>query len=197
MRLTYVATLAAMLALVSTPVFAEPIEDTFYAELGPDGYVVEGGGSGWEDGTWYLYPSGWWNIWFYDHPFDWERAKVIEIVVHVEPTMTGSWLWFVINWSTPDWSEQGNPPGEPRVPPIPPTDEALYIGREILFEGEITEPTDLTYNFEIWDYNPEWVSIDIQGQNVLITGTIWHECIDIPNPADANTWGAIKEFYRE
>ncbi len=38
-------------------------------------------------------------------------------------------------------------------------------------------PVNPTFLVPIMDYNPEWVSIDVQGTNVVINGTISHSCL--------------------
>lgn len=110
-------------------------------------------------------------------------------VVEFEPGPIA--LQFVVNWSTPEWSLIGNPEPEPRIPPLPPLsppDEELYIGRELL--GLIEAPGHYEYDFVIPDYNPEWVSIDVQGTNFVIPlGIITHECRGaIPTVSE---WGLV------
>jgi hypothetical protein len=34
---------------------------------------------------WYYYPSGWWNIWFYDNPFSYDNTKSIAMWVDARP----------------------------------------------------------------------------------------------------------------
>ena len=162
------------------------IQDDFYVTFDQAGFLW-GGGSGYPDGQgeWYEYPSGWVNIWFYDHPFSWDRYKEIHVSINVEPNTPGlpGWLTFAVNWSTPEWSEAGNPPGDPRVPPIPGTmpdpNEDFWIVREITLDtDQFLGPWE--FDITIPDYNPEWVSIDVMGYNFDITGTITHECIAKP-----------------
>ncbi len=116
---------------------------------------------------WYKYEY-WWNMWFYDNPFAYERPKQIYLDFWVEPVGPQAYAEFAINWSTDLWSLEG----VPGRPPLPGEDEELYIGREIL-------PVELGPNFieyVIPYYNPEWVSIDFVAQDVIINGWIWHEC---------------------
>ena len=78
---------------------------------------------------WYVYPSMWINQWFYDHPFDPLRGKII----HVEFDWTAldplcpTNMTVAINWSTGAWSALGYGTSQP---PLPGVDEGLYIGRE-------------------------------------------------------------------
>jgi hypothetical protein len=164
---------------------SESVTDIFSVEFDPYGTLINGSGSGFNGGEWYYYPNtGWWNQWFYDHPFDPQRHKTIQIEIDVtawDPDLSGT-LELAVNWSTPEWSLTGNPPGDPRVPPLPPltdVEEGLYIGREILLDVDVTSFDEhYTLEFEIPDYNPEWVSIDVRGENFVILpdGLLTHEC---------------------
>ena len=87
-------------------------------------------------------------------------------------------------------------PENPLEPPIPPVDEALMIHREVIYSGDATDEwfwdNPLTGGFIIADYNPEWVSIDVQadlGTNggMMVEGWIDHECI--PEPATLSLLG--------
>ncbi|UCD76146.1 MAG: hypothetical protein JSV91_04330, partial [Phycisphaerales bacterium] len=169
-------------AFCLTPASA-PVTDDYWVQFDLDGEFIDGGGSGWEDGTWYLYESGWWNTWFYNDPFDWDRHKRVELQFDVdridadEPAA----ITFAINWSTPQWSLTGNPPINPRVPPLPPLsipEEDDYIVREILVDGPVTDLTHYDLEFVLWWYNPEWVSVDVMGTNISVTdGEITHHCV--------------------
>lgn len=161
----------------------EPISNDFWIEFDNIGAPVPpttGGTDYYDDGTslngWYFYPNtGWWNIWFYDHPFDPERYKEIYIVFEWFPTTEPYWIEMAINWATPDW-----PPGlPPPIPPLTPAEEDMYIWRDWV---PIGPPGPFEYTLVVPDYNPEWVSVDIMGQNVIIPqGTITHQCL----PADS------------
>lgn len=152
----------------------DSVSDSFSATFDYENVLIQGGGTGFE-GTWFYYPETyWWNMWFYNDPFDDERMKRADISVFVQPLEPGapSDITFAINWATPAWSELGN-----QYPPIPPIEnEELYIERDILFEGPIEGPTELEFTYYIKDYNPEWVSIDIMGQFFILEGTIEHTC---------------------
>ncbi|UCE19824.1 MAG: hypothetical protein JSV84_05650, partial [Gemmatimonadota bacterium] len=157
-----------------------PIVNDFSVAFNPDGSFDGGGGTDYFGLGWYEYPNtNWWNIWFYDHPYV-EGRKDISITFGAEPWGPGAEFQVAVNWSTPEWSLVGNPPGENREPPLPPLtpeEEALYIGREILVDDGVPEGKfyeDII--FEIHDYNPEWVSIDVRGTNLSIEGTITHKC---------------------
>jgi hypothetical protein len=116
---------------------------------------------------WYKYEY-WWNMWFYDNPFTYERPKYIWLDFYISEVGPQPFAQFAINWSTDIWSMEG----VPGRPPLPGEDEELYIGRQI-FE---VLPGWNYIDYEIPYYNPEWVSIDFVAQDVIINGWIWHEC---------------------
>ena len=206
-KLVAISAVAAIMAMTAASASAAATVDVFGAHAGPDG-LVTGGGSGYPYldptqlgvdgiGEWYVYPEfGWTNQWFYDDPFDPDRWKEIRVMgdVMIEP---GGWLELVVNWSTPDWSLIGNPPGGPRVPPLPdvfqnpPIPEEVYIGRSDPPLVFLPSSDGLPQHFDfpppgappyiIPDYNPEWVSIDIRGEGFTLNGVIEHECM-IPAP---------------
>jgi len=165
-----------------------PIVNTFWIEfdsLGMPDTANTGGTEYYDDGTsvngWYFYPLyGWWNIWFYDHPFDPTRYK--EIFLNFEWYVTDYSDYFIevaVNWSTPDW-----PPGSPPpVPPLDPADEDLFIHREYL---TISSEGPQYFGVTVPDYNPEWVSVDVMGRNVIIVsappGVIEHWCLPLGDP---------------
>jgi len=198
---------------------------------------------------WYLYQSGWWNIWFYNNPYTPDHTKYIELVANVQPgpyfyipgdvnddgvvnitdldylvnfislggppppyTYPGSGFYaaadvngncsitiadatalqqfldgtgsppsycptyppsipsitFAINYSTALWSIEGVP-GQPPLP----ADPESYIVREI----QTVVIGDSSYITLTIPYNPEWVSIDVQAEDVFVNGWIKHECV--------------------
>ena len=167
-----------------------PLTDSFHIVMNPQGSPLIAGGSGqYEDtnyniGGWYLYPNtGWWNIWYYDHPLDTSRFKRIDISFYVapmDPNLPG-WIEVAANWSTPLWSLQGDTSvsRRPPVPGIPGMNETLHIGRHTLFAFQgFIQPGFQQLCFYVENYNPEWVSVDVRGENFqLEQGQIVHECI--------------------
>jgi len=127
---------------------------------------------------WYYYPeSEWWNTWFYDHPYDPNRMKAFELSLdEVLPTSPDpAYIEIAINWATDLWSLDQAP--EDSFPPLPGVDEGLYIGRHIIYAGDPTQsPPEHFYGDTIFEYNPEWVSIDARGYNVSVFGALSHEC---------------------
>jgi len=156
---------------------AEPLEDGFTIQIDPSGVFLGGGSQTAFGNGWYFYPEyEWWNIWFYDHPFAPERRKTGFIDFDLIPTDPGlpSFFEIAVNWSTDLWSLE-QPPTD-SAPPLPGVNEDVYIGRKSLFAGEVVAG-HYTYPFEILDYNPEWVSVDVRGYNYSIPGGyIQHLC---------------------
>ena len=152
--------------------FGEPIENYFGIAINEYGEYLWGYGDGYGD-NWYYYPNTeWWNIWFFDHPFDTTRYKEIEISFYAYPynPQFPTWLEFAVNWSTDWWTDEG-------VPPLPGADEELEIGRYSFFADSIYQGWH-EYSFLIPDYNPVWVSIDVRGYNFIDTaGIITHTCL--------------------
>ncbi len=153
---------------------AEPLTNPFFIQINPSGGFLGGGGGGFYGTGWYFYEmEEWWNIWFYDHPFDPERRKIGRIEFDVFPIDPGLPQYFeiAVNWSTDLWLDETRPP-------LPGDDELLYIGRKSLlaFQGEII-PGHYILPYEIPEYNPIWVSVDVRGYNFNIPiGDIVHIC---------------------
>ncbi len=185
----------ALLLFGAVPASAQQVIDDFFFVTIGSGVVLEGGGTGYENGTWYVYPSNWINQWFYDHPYDPERGKIVHIEFDwtaLDPTCTTD-ITVAFNWSTPEWSALGN--GD-ALPPLPGEDEELYIERRVIIDecDIFPDVQHVVWDFIIWDYNPEWVSIDVMGCNFVITnGVITHECA-VGN--EESSWGAIKQMGR-
>jgi len=158
---------------------AEPKLGSFSATLLPDG-TFTGTGDPAYNNQWYYYENTeWWNVWFYDDPFDSTRIKVVRIEIDVDPDdpVGDAFFELALNWSTDLWSiEQPAGDSAPPIPPLSPNDEARYIGRKSLFASEMFGGH---YVFEdtIWDYNPEWISIDVRGYNFNLNGMILHSCV--------------------
>lgn len=165
----------------------ETISNNFWLTMLPGGVFGGGGGSdAFTDPTngdqWFYYPeSRWWNVWFYDHPYDPNRLKIIHIVLDIEksdPDIPNN-IMFAVNWSTDVWSLEMNPPGEDRIPPLPGVNQVdNFIGRYTLLNMQDAVGR-YTFDFVLPDYNPEWVSIDVQGENFVIleTSVIEHSCV--------------------
>lgn len=182
---------------------------------GPDNWneLLAGGGSGFimpdDTGPWFLYEDiegtdlgqtdpwgntnpvpGWWNQWYYDDPPDPTRWKEITVGFQygLADARINGFASIIINFTTLDRPETG-PNGQP---PLPGEDE--YIGRVEVGEISLAEGDQGVYTFDGFydlrqyetDFNPEWVSIDIVGYNMLFSGpdqpgSFIHECV--PEPA--------------
>jgi hypothetical protein len=177
-----------------------------------------------EDGLWQQYttPSGsfWYNIWFYNQPLDLTRMKIIRMGFWVQPLnaqIPGN-ISYVVNWSTPDWVPP-DPPGFGY--PMPP-DEAHIERSQInvapvpVLDAEHPTGYWMELYYIIPDYNPEWVSVDIWGTNLVILqemipppptsplhywwlqspgpgGIIVHECVPKPR-GYISPWSAVSSF---
>ncbi len=82
---------------------AEPLADGFTIQVDPTGLFLGGGSQTSFGDGWYFYPADeWWNIWFYDHPFDPTRRKTGFIDFDLIPTEPGipGYIEIAVNWST-------------------------------------------------------------------------------------------------
>ena len=180
-----------LLLALALPASAEKIDESFFVQMESDNTVVvaESGGTGWNGGEWFPYPYAtgetWWNQWFYDHPPDPTRYKVMTYDIEISGEGEIPFAEVALNWSTLAFPETG-PDGPP-----PMAEDEQFIGREIIFSGSLSWGTTMTIQGEFAipvPYNPEWVSIDIrtaeqdEGMGMLYAqGTLTHECL--PEPA--------------
>jgi hypothetical protein len=184
--------LIGLLLVIAYPAHSQEITD--YWNISVTTTDTIGGGTGFENGTWYVYESGWINQWFYDHELDFQRGKIIHIefdYMAVDPTCPSD-ITVALNWSTPDWSYLGYGTALPPLPGEVGADEDLYIIRVPIIEelGYFEDWVHVEWDYIIEDYNPEWVSIDVMGCNYeIINGVIVHECAV---GTETTTWGAIK-----
>lgn len=196
MRMTVILCLLGFM-LSAVPAQSDQIIDNYHVSV-MYGNVIGGGGSGYNEGSWYQYPSGWQTQWFYDHPFDDTRGKIISIQfdwTHLDPTCPVT-IEVAVNWSTPEWSALGHGTEYPPLPDLVGQDEDLYIVRVPIIDycGDPLPPQQVIFDYVVWDYNPEWVSIDVRGCNFeIINGIIIHECA-VSN--ETSSWGAIKALQR-
>jgi hypothetical protein len=124
----------------------------------------EQGGNGYE-GMWYVYPSGWINMWW-PNEFDLIRHKrvVLRFWVDFLPDPPGPAV-IAFNYSVPGWTEP--------FPPLPPLDTQIV---RVALQPPITEPG--YYEREtLIPFCPRWVSVDIMGGGYWIQGTIEHICL--------------------
>jgi hypothetical protein len=154
-------------------------QDQFAVDLGENGEIADGSGTGYNHGSWYYYPNtDWLAQWFFNDKPDRDLKKVITVDLSVDvldPTSSGS-IEVAVNWTSLDWpSTQTQPPLPTRV--TNPNDERLYILRQtIVPRSAVRGATAISTSFEIEEFCPQWVSIDVRGENVTVTGRIQHEC---------------------
>ena len=146
--------------------------DDFRALFEGDNWLVDGTGTGWNGGEWIKYDeTDWWNQWFYDDPPSRERMKHIDYFFEVVPLLIDEDLTdfqitveVALNWSNMEFPETGDPATNPNArPPMP--EEEWAIEREIIFAEDDFAPGQafmVEGMYDIWDYNPEWVSIDMR-----------------------------------
>lgn len=149
------------------------------------------------DGWYYYENTGWWNTWFYDDPLDPNKKKIIHISFDLAAPSPDFQL--AVNWSTDQWPTDSGPP----LPPLTVEEEEMYIGRHILEpETGIWETGHYEFDYEVHEYNPEWVSIDVRGAVFVIeNGVIEHLCVESldlafvitpPHPIPAvSEWGLV------
>jgi hypothetical protein len=148
------------------------------------------------ESTWYRYPQNsppFWNEWWYDDPYQ-LGGKWVQVTFDyslINPGAPGD-VHVTINWTNSLWVGQAAPPNWQNS-----ANPELYIKRLSDPEYNIDQGP---WNFHLepgspgrsWDsgkiwlpinYNPEWVSVDVQGMgNVGISnGVLLHECV--PEPA--------------
>lgn len=198
--------------------FENPKVDYFWMAMPSLGFLDPGQSGGTandpdETGVWYEYEDdetglSWWNIWFYNDPLDKNRMKKVRMGFWVQPIVAGppSWINYVINWSDSTWVLPGFPM---------PADE-LFVVRSPLNDSVISGLTWIELLFVIPDFNPEWVSVDIWGENIQILqespepypmtsplaaywlgplspgGVIVHECL--PKGHNTSSWSGPKPF---
>jgi hypothetical protein len=181
--------------------------DEFNILLQGSNEFLEGGGTGWRsptsDGQWFLYdedlsqPNPWWNQWFYDDPPTPDRWKHIDYVFEVSTLLIPELTEAVVKVNVAlNWSTLAYPPTGPAGPP-PMAGDELFIDRVGIFPEDIIvvpgQPILIDGTYDIWEFNPEWVSIDVfaeawgidaSGNDVPIpvdiTGQVYHVCIPEP-----------------
>ncbi len=141
----------------------DPMSNLQPALSGGQSQVIDPG----EDFIWrqYLDPltnQDWYNIWFYNDPLDLNKVKKIRMGFWIQPWQVGppSEIYYVVNWSSESWNFLGGYPL--------PADESFVRRSPINGPYMIGGLQWFELYFVVPDFNPEWVSIDIWGENILI-----------------------------
>ena len=169
------------------------------------------------ESTWYEYPQNsppFWNEWWYDDPYLKPGGKWVQVTFNYQllnPNIPGD-VHVTINWTNGLW--EGVVEGRLK-PPIYAgvANPEAYIER--LSDPEYNINQD-PWNFHLdpsspggsydstWfklpiDYNPEWVSVDVQGMgNVGISGgVLLHECVPEPATMCLLGFGALSLIRRK
>ncbi len=155
------------------------VEDQFTVDLGSSGEILRGTGTGFNHGTWYYYPqTGQLVQWFFNGSIDRDGKKVVEVdlTIRTLDPQQSSHVEATLNWTKTSWPEtQSGPPLPETQSPGP---AAQYIEETLLFpRTDVRQSLFLNTPVEIADFCPQWVSIDIRGQNVSIEGRIRHDCV--------------------
>jgi protein-disulfide isomerase len=148
-------------------------QSSFFVQVDPNNTVTRYAGSGYMKGTFYHYPSAWWNVWFYVGSYVPGRAKQVSTVLQIaalDPNEVG-YAEVAYSWSTPSWSNlhTGRPPLPDLVADM--DTESKYIVR--LPFGKInlqigSERQNVSQRHLIPEYSPEWLSIAVRGANFRI-----------------------------
>jgi len=195
--------LLAMLLLWTAPIaIAEVREGKFQVALyGPEDVRWDTAQNDGYDSTWYMYPippqspvpPPFWNQWWWNDPYI-QGGKWIQVSFDyklLNPELLGD-VFVTINWTNGQWVGQQAPPTWQNS-----ANPEAFISR--LSDPEFNlnledwrfmlQPESMPGHWDsgkIWlpiNYNPEWVSVDVQGMgNVGIwNGVLYHECV--PEPA--------------
>ncbi|MHC4437531.1 MAG: DsbA family protein [Planctomycetota bacterium] len=156
-------------------------QSSFFVQVDPNNTVTRSVGSGYMKGTFYSYPSSWWNAWYYVGPYVPGRAKQVSTVLQIaalDPNEEG-YAEIAFAWSKPAWSSlyPGRPPLSGHLADV--DIESKYIGR--LPFGEISlqvgsEHQSVSHRHLIPQYSPEWLSIAVRGANFkILNGRMMYE----------------------
>jgi len=159
-----------------------PEVDRFWLDINTQGNIVPANSGGTanepgEDGTWRLYTDtvtgqSYYSIWFYNSPLDMYGMNKMKMGFYVQKSnpIAAANVSFVVSYSTPDW--------DPDTTGFPMPDDEEFILRSpangpyiLTVTGQNKQWFEL--EFDIPDYNPEWISVSIIGSNIKIANTTW------------------------
>ena len=171
----------ALVTLVAGWSLASAAEDQFTLDLGKRGKVVTGGGTGFDKGTWYHYPhTGQLVQWFYNGDPDPNSKKIVDVELTAQRLDLSAGKVGVIeasvNWTRATW------PRDELAPPLPDPNNpglAFQFIQETVFipRTSVTKPVTVKATVEIPALCPQWISIDIRGENIRVEGRVGHECV--------------------
>jgi hypothetical protein len=130
-----------------------------------------------EDGTWYFYndpetEQSWYSVWFYNNSLDMYGMNKMKMGFYVQKGVPfgAANVSFAVSYSDPEW--------DPETPEFPMPDDEEFILRSTLngpysVTGTATNKQWFELEFDIPDYNPEWISVNIFGSNIKIDNTTW------------------------
>jgi len=156
-------------------------QSSFFVQVDPNNMVTGYAGSGYTKGTFYNYPSAWWNVWFYVGPYVPGQAKQVSTVLQVAPLDPNEegYAEIAYAWSTPAWSNlyPGQPPLSKHAADA--DIESKYIERLPFGKMNLqigAERKNVSHSHIIPEYSPEWLSIAVRGANFkILNGRIVYE----------------------
>jgi hypothetical protein len=172
---------AALMVLVTGWSLASAAEEQFALDLGKNGRMIRGTGTGFHDGAWYRYPeTGHWVQWFYDGDPSLSDKKVVEVDLTVQALEPGMGVRanveVAVNWTRASWPKDQNTPPLPNTKDPGPAPQ--YIRETVIVPRTVVpHATTMNATLEISEFCPQWVSIDIRGENVQVEGRLRHECV--------------------
>ena len=159
-----------------------PEVDRFWLDINTQGNIVPANSGGTanepgEDGTWRLYTDmvtgqSYYSIWFYNSHLDMYGMNKMKMGFYVQKSnpIAAANVSFIVSYSTPDW--------DPDTTGFPMPDDEEFILRSpangpyiLTVTGQNKQWFEL--EFDIPDYNPEWISVSIIGSNIKIANTTW------------------------
>jgi subtilisin-like proprotein convertase family protein len=208
--------------------FDQPKRENFWFEINeleellP--YPASGGGpvdEPGEDGFFYFYQTpetSWYNVWWYNGELDMTRMKIIRMGFWVQRLNQDAPanITYVVNWSDQYWTGTGFPTPDPADTAFIERSPVNYLADVLPNDAEHPDGYWVELYYVIPDYNPEWVSVDVWGQNVTVVyeviappetsalyswwltdpqrgGILLHECL--PKPlGDASAWAGPIAF---
>ena len=162
------------------------VQDTFTVDLGNFGGIIDGGGTGFDGGAWYYYPHSDRLIqWFFNGAINRDAKKIIEVDLTLnvlEPKLGSSgYVEVFVHWTKLSWPEDQDGPPLPGGKNADQEMNQIHT-RSILDRTQIRQTLTTTASFEIPGYCPQWVAIEIRGENVSVVGRIRHECTSKQDP---------------